>query len=176
MTRNIALLRGVNVGGHHKLPMKELANVLEANGCSNVCTYIQSGNIVYEGEISADEMASAIDKEFGFRPPVMILSAQQLDQIVKQCPFHRQGEENPKSVHVYFLTQAPDKSVEAELNKTKSSTEEFLLTGKTLYLHSPKGLSASKIAEKADRLLKVDNTARNWNTVCALIALAKDER
>ena len=176
MIRNIALLRGVNVGGHHKLPMKELAKVLEANGCSNVRTYIQSGNIVYDGDVPANEIGRAIKKEFGFNPPIFILTAKELERIAKRCPFRRHAEENPKSVHVYFLSRAPDKSVETELSKIKSSMEEFALTGKTFYLHSPKGLSASKIAEKADRLLKVDNTARNWNTVCALITLAKDER
>ncbi len=175
MTRNIALLRGVNVGGHRKLPMKDLAKVLTAAGCKNVRTYIQSGNIVYDGAVSAEAIGAAIEEHFGFNPPVCTLSARKLAQVAARCPYRRQAEKNPKSVHVYFLSAAASKTVASALDDAKSSDEEFKLDSKILYLHSPRGLSASKIAGKADRLLKVDNTARNWNTVCALLALAKDE-
>ncbi len=174
MTRSIALLRGVNVGGHRKLPMKELSAVLETIGCRNIRTYIQSGNVVYDGNVASDQIGAAIDDKFGFNPPVFIFTAKAFVRVAEQCPFQSQADGNPKSVHIYFLATPPEKGVEATLQAVKSADEMFALEKDALYLHSPKGLSASKIAEKADRILKVDNTARNWNTVCALIALAED--
>jgi len=171
MTQKIALFRGVNVGGHNRLPMKELARILEANGCKNVRTYIQSGNVVYEGTASDAAIGAAIETNFGFCPQMFILTACALKKIAADCPYQKQAKKDPKSVHLSFLESAPPKNAAEEFDKIKTSAEEFSIIGKVLYLHSPKGLSASKIAEKADRILKVKTTSRNWNTIEALLDL-----
>ena len=175
MTRNIAFLRGVNVGGRNRLPMKELAGVLGDAGCSNVRTYIQSGNVVFDGDASADEISAAIEKNFGFRPAVIKLSAKALAEAHAACPYKRQAKQDPKSVHVYFLASPPADTAVAALEAEASTSEAFTLDDAILYLFSSSGLSASNIAKKADRLLKVDNTARNWNTICAMMALAEEK-
>ncbi|WP_428410135.1 DUF1697 domain-containing protein [Hyphococcus sp.] len=172
MTQKIALLRGVNVGGHNKLPMKELAKLLEGMGCENVRTYIQSGNVVYDGKTKGPEIAAAIKKKFGFEPHTFVMTAAALKKAAAACPYQKQAKAEPKSVHLFFLDGAPDKGAETGLAEVKTAPEEFVLAKSVLYLHTPKGLAASKIAEKADRVLKTKTTARNWNTVQALIDLA----
>jgi uncharacterized protein (DUF1697 family) len=77
-------------------------------------------------------------------------------------------------VHLVFLGAAPDKSATASFDAIKTASENYTLTKTVLYLHTPEGLLASKIAEKVDRILKTKTTARNWNTVRKLIELAKE--
>jgi uncharacterized protein (DUF1697 family) len=174
MSRKIALLRGVNVGGNNKLPMKELAKLLERIGCENVRTYIQSGNVVYDGAATGGEIAAAIEKKFGFAPHTFVMTAAALNKAASGCPYKQQAEAEPKSVHLFFLGAAPDKSATASFDAIKTASENYTLTKTVLYLHTPEGLLASKIAEKVDRILKTKTTARNWNTVRKLIELAKE--
>lgn len=172
MTRQIALLRGINVGGANKLPMKELTALLHDIGCKNVRTYIQSGNVVFEGKARGAEITTALQERFGFSPQCFVLSAAALCKAAANCPFSAQAEADPKSVHLYLLENAPDKGAGEAFNAVKTPPEAFAFAKGVMYLHSPKGLSASKIADKADRILKTKTTARNWNTICALIELA----
>lgn len=174
MTRNIALLRGVNVGGRNKLPMKALVEVLESIGCKNVQTYIQSGNVVFDGDASAEMISDAVAKKFRFSPSVFVISAKKFLKMMKHCPFQPEAAANPKSVHLFFLTAPPGRGMINELNDLKTPQETLATGDNVLYLHSPNGLAASKIAEKADRKLKTGVTARNWNTICALAEMTRD--
>ncbi len=174
MTRKIALLRGVNVGGHNRLPMKELAILLERIGCANVRTCIQSGNIVFDGDADGDDIAAAIEKKFGFAPHTFVMTAAAFKKAVAGCPYKEEAKASPKSVHLFFLGAAPDKGAAAGLDAIKTASEDYKLTTSVLYLHTPEGLLSSKIAEKADRILNTKTTARNWNTVCALVDLVKE--
>ena len=110
MTTWIALLRGINVGGRNILPMKELTRELEKIGCSNVQTYIQSGNVVFQSSVTrADSLAKrisqAILKSHGFRPGVMVLSAKEVEDAASSNPFPN-AEVDPKSLHLFFLARA----------------------------------------------------------------------
>ena len=173
MTRSIALLRGINVGGRNKLPMKDLRALIESLGGENVRTYIQSGNIVFDGDIAADTISAAIEKKYNFCPHVFVLSANEMKKAAFKCPFTKEAERIPKSVHLFFLAAAAPNDVTAKFDNIKTSAERFEIDGKVMYLHSPKGLSESKIAEKADRILQTTTTARNWNTVRAVMDLAE---
>ncbi len=89
----IALLRGVNVGGKNKLPMKALVAELEALGFVDVQTYIQSGNVVFRRPSTAtaasiaSSIATGIKMKFGFQPSVMVLSKEELAAAAKSNPF-----------------------------------------------------------------------------------------
>jgi uncharacterized protein (DUF1697 family) len=68
---HLALLRGVNVGGSHRLPMRELESAFTLAGASAVKTYVQSGNVIFESNRPVDtcvDAAKAIEAQFGFRP------------------------------------------------------------------------------------------------------------
>jgi uncharacterized protein (DUF1697 family) len=165
----VLLLRGVNVGGRHTLPMRELAELLEALGLEEVRTYIQSGNAVFRaaGEAAAalgDRIAAAIEERKGFRPEVLVLSAERLEAAARANPFP-EGEAEPKTLHLFFLAATPTAPDLAGLEALRSPTERFHLATEVLYLHAPDGIGRSKLATRVERLLGVPATARNWRTV-----------
>ena len=175
MTTWIAFFRGINVGGAHSLPMKQLAIALEAEGLKDVRTYIQSGNAVFgRPKTTAPKLATLIAacvrKEFGFEPRVLVLQADELASAARGNPFP-QADDDPKSLHLFFLERAPKNADMTALNALKAPTEAFALKGKVFYLHTPAGFGKSKLAERAEKLLGVPATARNWRTVCAVLEM-----
>lgn len=172
----IALVRGINVGGAHMLPMKDLKLLFEQLGCAGVQTYIQSGNVVFRtADANAGRLAkrvtAAVAEARGFEPRVLVLTRGEFERAAAGNPF-READDSPQSVHLFFLAE-PAKSADVQsLNALKSATERFVLKGRVLYLHTPDGLGTSKLAARAERLLGVAATARNWRTVTALVELA----
>lgn len=175
--RSIALLRGINVGGNRRLPMKELVRDLEALGAGDVATYIQSGNVAFDagGDPAAtweERIASAIEERHGFRPRVVVLGPEALAAVVAACPYRAEGEAEPKSVHVFFLA-APATAADLEaLAALAAADERFVLHDRAFYLHAPGGIGRSKLVERVEKLLGVEATARNWRTVEKLVAMA----
>lgn len=100
-----ALFRGINVGGNNKLPMKELVSVLESLGLKNIRTWIQSGNVVFDGKgesvALAAKMSAAIKKSHGFEPRVLLLDAARLEQAISANPFP-EGEAEGNTLHSIF--------------------------------------------------------------------------
>lgn len=175
MSGSIILLRGVNVGGRNRLPMKDLAAMLEGLGCAHVKTWIQSGNAVVDGAPKAEDIAAAVKRDAGFSCRAFVISAAALKKAAASCPFQKEAAASGKSVHVFFLDgRAKPEAVEA-LGALRRPREDFAIAGDTLYLFSPEGVAASQIAEKIDRTLGVATTGRNWNTVMKLIELAEAE-
>lgn len=179
MSTWIALFRGINVGGKNILPMKELVTMLESIGCSSVRTYIQSGNVVFEEEGTparqlAGRISEAVSSCKGFEPQVMLLTARELEKILRENPY-KEAEAEPKTLHVSFLSDDPKSAKLNEMNQLKSDSEEFSLSPRAFYLHAPDGIGRSKLAAKAERLLGVAATSRNWRTACKLLELTKDQ-
>jgi uncharacterized protein (DUF1697 family) len=176
MNTYIALFRGINVGGTGLLPMKDLVTVLEGLGCGSVRTYIQSGNAVFgigrdRARGIAGEIASAVQERFGFRPTVLLLEKRELLDAVERNPF---DTKDGKALHFFFLDAAPGNPDLERLAGLKSKSEEFRLQKKVFYLHAPDGIGRSKLAAKAEQCLGVPATARNWNTVSRLMAMAEE--
>ncbi len=174
----IVLLRGVNVGGKNKLPMKELVALLETLGFSDVKTYIQSGNVVLRGakgpapKLTAT-IASAIEETFDFRPGVVALTKEELAKAAAANPFpEAEGAQDGKSLHLFFLGEVPKKVDADGLDAVKIPSERWRVVDSVFYLHAPEGFGNSKLAAKAERYLGVPATARNWQTVGELLKLA----
>ncbi len=179
MNNWIALFRGINVGGNNMLPMKVLAALLEGLRCTEVRTYIQSGNAVFQSAEPdsaklAKRIEDAVSKKCGFVPRVLLLSRKELEKAAKANPFP-QADAAPKSLHLAFLAEKPKDPNISGMNAIKHETEEFVLAGKVCYLYTPVGFGVSKLAERYERLLGVAATARNWNTVTKLLEMAKEE-
>jgi uncharacterized protein (DUF1697 family) len=173
----IALFRGINVGGHNSLPMRELVGVLEGLGLQNIKTYIQSGNVVFQrGKSSisglADRISEAINQSHGFRPQVFLLELDEMENAIASNPFP-EAESEPKTLHLYFLVSVPKHPDLKTLEGIKRESERFKLKGKVFYLHAPEGIGKSKLAVRAEKLLGIAVTARNWRTVCKILTMAK---
>ena len=175
MSAWVLLLRGINVGGYHKLPMKDLTALLESTGCDQVRTYIQSGNVVFRAGIEdpvafADEISGRIEDEHGFRPAIQLLTADAFKAAVAANPY-REVVTEPKTLHVFFLGSTPSAELVEGARELLTATERFKIVGNCLYLHAPDGLARSKFAARVDKVLGVSATSRNWNTVLKLVGL-----
>lgn len=172
----IAFLRGIG-GGIRPLPMKNLKAALEDLGLEDVTTYIQSGNVVFKtakGTAAGlrQKIGECVTNRFGFDAKVMVLSVKDLAKAAAGNPFP-QADAEPKSLHLFFMDKAPPAADIAGMSKLKAASEAFELKGSVLYFYTPKGFGISKLAERAERLLGVPATARNWRTVTTVLAMAK---
>ncbi len=177
MKTYIALFRGLNMGGHNILPMKELVKLLEKLGFSDVRTYIQSGNAVFRSRAHnasrlSDTIGAAIEKTHGFAPRILLMDPEDLEKIIASNPFP-EGESDPKSLHLLFLTSTPEAPDLKALEKIRKKSERFRLKGKVFFLHAPEGVGRSKLAMNAERLIGVPVTGRNWRTVTKIMDMVK---
>ena len=163
----IALLRAINVGGTKKLLMAELRAMFEAAGCTDVRTYIQSGNVVFRAEPALAEripelIEAAIAAAKGFQVPVVTRTAAELDAVVTGNPYLAEGAD-PAQLHVGFLAEAPNAARIAELDPQRSPQDAFEVRGREVYLHFPIGTARSRLTvDYFDRTLGTTITSRNW--------------
>ena len=174
---HVALLRGINVGGKHPLPMASLRATLEAAGCAEVRTYIQSGNVVLShrarsgGRVAA-EIEERIAEAAGMEVSVVVRSAAEWTQIVSANPFPAAG---PTQLHVVFMKEPVSPSVAEGLDLDALAPEELVVSGRELYLHLPDGMGRAKLPVALERSrLGGTGTSRNWRTVLALDEMLRD--
>lgn len=168
----VALLRGINVGGHNRLPMKALSRIFEDAGCRQVKTYIQSGNVAFNAQISStgqftNTIGKAIDQEFGFLPAIQLLTARALRATIAANPYP-QATAEPKSLHLAFLETPPEPANIESIERLLTESESYTLTDNVLYFYAPEGIARSKFAGSIEKILRVKSTARNWRTITAL--------
>jgi uncharacterized protein (DUF1697 family) len=169
---HVALLRGINVGGKNMLPMKDLTKMFADAGCTDVRTYIQSGNVVFEAPAGApgvaDHVVRHIEKRFGFRIPVILRTSHQLLKTIRDNPFLTTVADQ-RWLHVYFLANAPNARAIAGLDPARSAPDAFHVLGQEIFLHLPNGMGRSKLTNAYfDSKLSTTCTARNWATVLKL--------
>ena len=142
-------------------------------GCAKIRTYIQSGNAVFQNagkrEEIAGQIARAIAERHGFTPKVLLLTLSELQAAIATNPF---PIDEGKGLQLFFLDSAPAAPDLTRLAALQSGREAFLLKGRVFYLYAPDGVGRSKLAAKVEQCLGVPATARNWNTVQQLLAMA----
>ncbi|MFD9208918.1 DUF1697 domain-containing protein [Streptomyces sioyaensis] len=178
MSRQIALLRGINVGGHNSFPKARQLELAESLGLKEVSVLLQTGNIVFADpgtppKETARMLHDRIAADLGLTVPVVVRTRDELAAAVAANPFPAAVPE-PKSLHVTFLSAVPaDTSRLDALDQAAFAPDQYRLIGRELYLWCPGGIGRSKLAETVSRVrLGVTATARNWNTVTKLLALA----
>ncbi|MFH8343214.1 DUF1697 domain-containing protein [Streptomyces sp. NPDC018045] len=178
MSRQVALLRGINVGGHKKFPMAQQRALFASLGHTDVTVLLQTGNIVFADPgtppaQTARRIEARIADDLGFAVPVLVRTRDELAATVAANPFP-QAVAEPKTLHVTFLSDAPTDTAPLEaLDSDAYAPDQFRLVGRELYLWCPNGIGRSRLAEAVSRArLGVTATARNWNTVTKLLALA----
>lgn len=175
MTQYIALLRGINVGGHHKLPMAELKKILETLGCKNVKTILASGNVILESDENAVPLSrnieSTLKKKFGFDVPTLVYPKSDIDALVGLNPFKEIEVTERTRLYVTFLRD-PSKS---QLNiPWYGPDDDFTI----LSIHGRAVCSVLTLSETTrstesmailEREFGKDVTTRNWNTIVKLV-------
>jgi uncharacterized protein (DUF1697 family) len=175
-----ALLRGINVGGHKKVPMADLRALLTKLGHGDVRTYLQSGNAVFTSTAGdettlAEQVRQAIEEHLGFAVDVLVRDHAYLKSVVGDCPFPAASLEG-RQLHVTFFSAPVDASRWASLDGAAYLPEEFRLGDRVLYLYTPDGVGRSKLAEalaKPAATKGIVATSRNWNTVTKLVELTR---
>jgi uncharacterized protein (DUF1697 family) len=172
----LALLRGINVGGKNKLSMRDLAALFEEAGCENVSTFIQSGNVLFTASPAvskdlASAIAAKIEKQFGYKTPVILRTAKELRDAIRNNPFLR-SEYIEDHLHVMLLADRPDKVKIAALEPDRSPGDAFTVLGQEIYLQLPNGMGRTKLSNAwFDSKLATTSTCRNWRTVTKLLEL-----
>jgi uncharacterized protein (DUF1697 family) len=177
MSNYIAMLRGINVSGHNIVKMEQLRASFAALGFSNVKTYIQSGNVVFEAaKDSAASLSKKIEQkilsDFGFPVPVFLRTSKEMEEIIKANPLLKLPSVDHSKLHVTFLAGEPPKTAPASLQALAAKTEQFRVVGCIVYLYCPEGYGNSKLANSfIEKKLSVGATTRNWKTVNTLLAM-----
>ncbi|WP_435174243.1 DUF1697 domain-containing protein [Actinacidiphila sp. bgisy145] len=177
-TRYVALLRGINVGGHGRVPMETLRGRLTDMGGTAVRTYLQSGNAVFthgkeeEPRRLEAELEQRIANELGLTITCMVRAATDLRRVVDANPFPMEGVNGSRFL-VIFLSGPPPQDKLATLDLAVYAPDEFRAGEREIYAHFPDSIRNSKLAARfSDRWLGLAATARNWNTVLKLVELS----
>ena len=176
MKTYIILLRGINVGGHRKMPMTELRQLLSNSGYANVQTYIQSGNVVLQSssdsKILKQDLEETILNHFGFEVKVLVKTDAEFKAIYAACPF--QNEEKEKS-YFMMLDGIPDASDLTEISKLEYNGEKVNITKNCIYFYSANGYGRTKFNSNFfERRLKVNASARNHKTMLKLLVMVEE--
>jgi uncharacterized protein (DUF1697 family) len=181
MANYIAMLRGINVGGHKKVKMDQLRRSFEELAFEQVQTYIQSGNVIFKaGKISGTALSKRIEEkiiaDFGFAVSVICRSADEMCGIIEGNPFLKRRGIDPGKLHVTFLSAAPPAPAVTALETLIAAPDQARFQGKEIYFYLPNGVSGSILMKRpVDRLLGVVTTTRNWRTVNALHDMCKNK-
>jgi uncharacterized protein (DUF1697 family) len=174
----VALLRGINVGGKNKVSMRELVTMFTGVGCTDVRTYIQSGNVVFGATTHiADRLPDlaerAIARRFGHRIPIVLRTADELAAVVANNPFIQPGIDTD-ALQVMFLADQPSAHSVEGLDSNRSPPDSFAVHGREIYLQCPNGFAQTKLTNAYfDTKLATTSTGRNWRTVMKLLELVE---
>jgi uncharacterized protein (DUF1697 family) len=173
VTVYIILFRGV--GGATQLPTAPLRVALTEAGFLNVATYINSGNAVVKSRLGREKVITTISDicrdKFGFDKAIYAPTLAEWRELIAKNPFPKNTEPG-NLMHAALLAETPKPDNIKALQALAVGGDLFELVGNVAYLHTPRGFSQSKLSERFDKLIGVPNTARNWNTVLKLEALA----
>ncbi|MGG0301575.1 DUF1697 domain-containing protein [Bacillus albus] len=171
MTIYIALLRGINVGGHKIIKMADLKQMFESIELKQVKTYIQSGNIVFKSEedikFLKERIQSEIKNVFSFDVPVMLRTNDEFINIIKGCPYDADSLVEGESIHVAFLANELSEKEKDQLLMQKNETEDCYIDENVVYLFFKNSIRNSKLINQFQRL-HIPATVRNWRTVSKL--------
>jgi uncharacterized protein (DUF1697 family) len=157
--------------------MSELRTVVTKLGWTNVVSYIQSGNLVFDAAARAgqveERLEEAIKRRFQIEVPVIVRSAREWDGYIKSLPFRNEAKSTPQFVQLGICKTSPNRTAAAALQERGRNSERVKQAGDALFIHFPEGVGKSKITPAVlDRLVGSPVTMRNWLTVVKLGELA----
>ena len=178
MTTFIALLRAINVGGRAPVTMADLRSFITALGFTDAQTLLQSGNVVFRGAARTsagleEELEAEAVKRLGLETAFLARTAREWDAIVAANPFHTEAERDPSHLVVMTFKDAPKAAAVNALQTAIRGPEIVHADGRQAYIIYPAGIGRSRLTNALiEKTLGTRGTARNWNTVLKLAALA----
>lgn len=166
----ISLLRGINVGGHKKIKMQDLRNLYINLDFTQVQSYIQSGNLVFEAEeTDLKELKNKIEKgileEFTFEVKVLIIHKETFEKIAQENPYD-------ETTYFIFLSETPQNIPQDVLEKVLRPSEKYLIKENILYFSCPEDYGKTKFSNNfIENKLKVSTTTRNFRTVQKILSM-----
>jgi uncharacterized protein (DUF1697 family) len=162
----VGLLRGINVGGHARLPMAALREICAGLGWEKVETYIQSGNFVFEAEGREATLEAALEAALPLRVPVLVRAAPAWRRLVAANPFAAEAQDEAQRVLTGLSKRPPAAGAAAAIEAKAAAGERVLEAGGALWFHYPEGVGTSKLTPALiDRAAGSPVTARNWRTL-----------
>ncbi len=174
----ISLLRGINVGGNHKIKMDALRDLYASLDLRDVQTHVQSGNVVFrtkERNLArlTKRIEDAIEQAFGFHSNVIVRTRAEWSDVIARNPFAKRTGIEPSKLLVTFLGGFPEAEALKKLHAIKADPEELHINGRELYIYFPDGVGRTKLPwASIEKILKVPGTARNWTSVVKMIEIA----
>jgi uncharacterized protein (DUF1697 family) len=178
VARHVALLRGINVGKAKRIAMADLRALVEGLGYRDVATLLNSGNVVFTAAASvrgdpAARIRKAIAAKCGFDARVTVLTADELDAAIRECPLGGVATD-PSRLLVAVLADPADRPRLLELARPDWKPEAIAVGRRVAYLWMPDGVIESRLAKALDRAMGDAVTSRNWATTLKLAALVAE--
>src|ERR1700733_4159385 len=174
----LAMLRGVNLGPHHRVKMEELRKLCASLKLSGAQTYVQSGNVIFwtdEKDLVAlaKRMEGAIARKFGFQTDVVLRSAAERREVVARNPFAKRRGIEPGKLLVTFLGGDPGDEARVKVRAIQCEPDELFIDGREAYMYFPNGMGRPTLSwATIPKALKVSGTGRNWNSVTRMLEIA----
>ena len=181
MTQYICILRGINVSGQKKIKMADLKALFQGLGFSNVASYIQSGNVIFNSDIDDTkalqlEIEQAIQAQYTFDVPAIIRTSTQFKVMLKGLPFDNIDiSKDGAQVLMTILAEQPTQQRIADIQQYVKSPERLVILDNTVYIHCPNGYGNSKLSNVfVEKKLGVAATTRNLKTINKLCEIASE--
>ena len=167
MSRFVAFLRAINVGGHKIIKMDDLKKIFQSFGLENVQSFIQSGNIIFESQETntnslEKKLENQLEQALGYKVELFLRTVKEVADLANKSPFKpKEGE----TVHIVFLNEKPDKTMKQALMAFRSEADDFVLKGREVYnlrRDRNKSIFSNMFMEKT---LRVPATSRNLTTI-----------
>jgi uncharacterized protein (DUF1697 family) len=182
MSTHLAFLRAVNVGGHGPIPMAKLRTWLENLGFAEPRTLLQSGNVVFRSEKLTGAaleqfLETQAEKKLGLQTTFFVRTASEWKTAIAKNPFPSEAKSDPSRLVVVVLKDAPTITRVSALQAALigKGREIVRAHGRHAYIVYPDGQGRSKLTlAMIEKHLGTRGTARNWNTVLKMAALAEE--
>ncbi len=174
MTKYIALLRGINVGGHKKFTKAQQLEMLSSLGYENTNVYLHTGNWFFETSENKEEItqniSEAIQIKFGWELPILVLTPSEIENILENCPF---SEEKKVKSYFVILSEKPSDRLLKEVSSIQYPNEEIIIIDNCIYFYASKGYGRTKFNMNTfEKKLNVKATSRNYRTMTKLLELS----
>lgn len=177
MHTHVALLRGINVGGHQKVSMAGLRDLLTKLGCSEVQTVLQSGNAIFQHERPPSLefelwLEEEVNRRFKLQTEFLLRSAAEWRELILKNPFPKEATQDPAHLTAVLLKDLVSRENVEALQAAVRGPERVHGAGRQIYIFYPEGIGRSKLTGAVvEKRLNTRCTARNWNTVLKLETL-----